>query len=154
MADCPSTIAAITLEATMLILHDPSDLHRITNPAVRQLVALRWQQLHFPDDLDSEPVEFIVIEAGDAVTEIDEAVGIPILTSLFDEIPYGHDSYVPPTEYIERHCHETGSTSFEMYVCLTDEGAGSVVFIADQEGTDTRLLSMLREFSTPAMSTP
>ncbi len=139
----------------MITVTDPADLPRIANPAIRNLVALRFQQLHSPDDLDYEHFELIVVEVGDEVSAIEDAIGIPILTSIFDEIPYGHDGYVPPTEYIERrHCNETGNTTFEMYVCLTDDGAGSVVFIEDQEGTDTRLLSMLREFSTPAVISP
>lgn len=139
----------------MVIVTDPSDLPRITNSAIRKLVALRLQQLHSPDDLDGEPVELIVVEAGDAVSEIEQAIGIPILTSLFEDITYGHSDYVPPTEFIERKlCHETGNTTFEMYVCLTDSGAGAAIFVPDEEGIDADLLLMLTEWATPAVSAP
>ena len=75
----------------MVIVTDPSDLPRITNSAIRKLVALRLQQLHSPDDLDGEPVELIVVEAGDAVSEIEQAIGIPIGTNC---IPFHADSFL------------------------------------------------------------
>ena len=136
----------------MIIVTDPSDLPRITNPAIRELVALRLEQLHSPDDLDGDLVELIVVEAGDAVSEIEEAIGIPILTSLFDEIPYGHDEYVPPTEFIERHTHDN-AIIFELFFTASDSGAGTAIFVP-AEGVDADLLLMLTEWSTPAVSTP
>ena len=52
----------------MLILRNESEIHRITNPAIRQLMALRFLQLNATDDPDAPDaghVEFIVVEAGD-----------------------------------------------------------------------------------------
>ena len=77
----------------MLILRNESEIHRITNPAIRQLMALRFLQLNATDDPDAPDaghVEFIVVEAGDPVPEIEQAAGFPILTSLFDDLPFEH----------------------------------------------------------------
>ena len=76
----------------MLIIRNPSDLPRIANPAIRQLVALRFQQLA-PSAAPATPGMspdgyFVVVEAGDAVSEIEQAVGFPVLSGLFEDLPY------------------------------------------------------------------
>lgn len=136
----------------MVIVTDLSDLSRITNPAIRQLVALRLQQLHSPDDLDSEPVELIVVEARDAVSAIGQAAGLSILTSL-DELPFDHPDYVPPTEFIERHTHDNAIV-FELFILASDSGAGTAIFVPDEEDIDADLLAVARAWATPAVSTP
>ena len=68
----------------MLILRNESEIHRITNPAIRQLMALRFLQLNATDDPDAPDaghVEFIVVEAGDPVPEIEQAAGFPLSKS-------------------------------------------------------------------------
>lgn len=136
----------------MLILRDPSDLSRITNPAIRQLVALRLQQLYSPDDLDSELVEMIVVEAGDAVPAIEQAAGFPILTGLFDGLPFDHPDFYPCTEILEEHKNEH-SRIYEMVFIGNDDGAATAIFVPDIEGIEANLLAMLRKFSTPAAVT-
>lgn len=137
----------------MLILRDPSDLSRITNPAIRQLVALRLQQLHSANEFDSEPVELIVVEAGDSVLAIENAAGFPILTGLFDDLPFDHPDYVPPTEFIERHTHDN-AIIFELFFVASDSGAGTALFVPDEEDGQADLLAMCRSWATPAVSTP
>lgn len=135
----------------MLILRDISAIATITNPAIRQLVALRFQQLNSPDALDTEAVEFVVVQSGDEVSDIEQAAGVPILTSLFDGLPYTHVDYVHPFEFIERHSHEN-TIIFELLVITADSGAGTTLFVPDEEGVEANLLSMLREFATPSVS--
>ncbi len=138
----------------MIIVTDLSDLPRITNPAIRELVALRLQQLHSPDDLDGELVELIVVEAGDSVLAIENAAGYPFLsTGLFDDLPFDHPDYVPPTEFIERHIHDNASV-FELFFVASDSGAGSAIFAPDEEGVAEQLLAIARAWATPAVSTP
>lgn len=135
----------------MLILRDLSAIAAVTNPGIRQLVALRLQQLNSPDSLDNEAIEFIVVEAGDSVPAIEQAAGFPILTSLLDGHPYTHVDYVHPFEFIERHSHEN-TIIFEFLVITADSGAGTALFVPDEEGVEANLLSMLRKFATPAVS--
>ena len=78
----------------MVIVTAPSDLPHIANLAVRQLVALRLRLLA----MTATPCEFIVVEGGEAVSEIEHAAGFSILTSLFDDLPFGHPDFYPCTE--------------------------------------------------------
>ncbi len=137
----------------MLIINNASEIQRINNPTIQELVALRFRQLNSPDGPDCEPVEIVVVEAGDSVPAIEQATGIPILTGLFDDLPFGHPEYVPPTEFIERHLHDNAIT-FELFNVASDSGAGTALFIPDEEGINADLLAMCRSFSTPAMNTP
>jgi len=140
----------------MVIVTDPSDLPRISNPAIRELVALRWRQLHSPDDLDApdaEPVEFIVVEAGDPAQEIEQAAGFPILTGLFDDLPYTDPDFQPCTEILEEHRNEH-TCIYEMVFIGSDDGAATAIFIPDEEGIDADLLAMCQSFATPAVTSP
>lgn len=138
----------------MIIVNDESDLPRIANPAIRKLVALRLEQLQSPGDLDSECFELIVVEAGDEVSAIEQAAGVAFMsTGLFDDFPFDHPDYVPPTEFIERHTHD-GAIIFELFIVTSDSGAGTAIFVPDEEGIDADLLLMLTEWATPAVSAP
>lgn len=137
----------------MLILRDPSEISSITNPAIRQLVALRLQQLNSPDALDTEVVEFIVVESGDSVPVIEQAAGFPILKSLFDDLPFNHPDFYPCTEILEEHKHEHHRI-YELVFISNDDGAATAIFVPDTEGIDANLLAMCRSFATPAVSTP
>lgn len=136
----------------MLVVTHPSDLPRIANPAIRQLVALRFQQLA-PDASPSSPCEFIVVEGGEAVSEIEQAAGYPILTSLFDELPYTDPDFQPCSEIFEE--HQYGNTCFyEMVFLGSDDGAATSIWIPDEKGISPDLLSVCRSWATPAVSFP
>jgi hypothetical protein len=137
----------------MLILHDIESISLITNPAIKKLVALRWQQLQSPGDLDSECFELIVVEAGDEVSAIEDVTGLPILTGLFDDLPYNDADFQPCSEILEAHRNEH-SCIYEMVFIGNDDGAATAIFIPDTEGVDDDLLAMCRSFATPAVSTP
>lgn len=135
----------------MVLVTDFSDLSRIANPAIRKLVSLRLQQLSLPCDLGTAPVEWIVVEAGDSVPEIEEIAGFPILTSLFDELPYTDPDFQPCSEILEEHRNED-SCIYEMVFEGSGDGAVAC-FIPEEDGIDANLLLMLRMFATPAVST-
>ena len=136
----------------MITIRNPSDLPRIANPAIRQLVALRLQQL-IPNATPATPCEFIVVEGGEAVSEIDQAAGLPILTGLFDNLPFEHPDFYPCTEILEEHRNEHTSI-FEMVFISNDDGATTAIFVPDQEGIAPDLLAMCRSCATPAVSAP
>ncbi len=136
----------------MIAISDASDLPRIANLAIRKLVALRWQQLCSPDDLDSELVELLVVEAGDSVAAIEQATGFPILISL-DDLPFDHPDFTPPFEIMEEHRYEQ-YRFYELYYVASDSGAGTTIIVPDEKNNDANLLAMCRSFATTAMSTP
>jgi hypothetical protein len=133
----------------MLTVADASDLPRITNPATRELVALRLQQL---GSEASAFTELIIVEAGDAAQEIEQAAGFSILTD-FDGLPFDHPDFCPCSEILEKFTYGNACI-YEMVFIGNDDGAATAIFIPDTEGVDDDLLAMCRSFATPAVSTP
>ena len=136
----------------MVIVTYPSDLPHIANLAVRQLVAHRLRQLA-PSATPATPCEFIAVEGGDAVSEVEATVGLPILHGLFDDLPFGHPDFAPCFDLLEEHIN--GNTRiYEMVFISNDDGAATAIFVADSEGIDANLLALCRSFATPAVTSP
>lgn len=135
----------------MLRIDNASKVQRIANPAIRELVALRFQQLA-PSAAPAAPCEFLVVEGGEAVSEIEQATGFPILTD-FEGLPFGHPDFYPCTEILEEHQNDDVCI-WEIVFISDDDGAATAIFVPDQEGIDSDLLAMCRSFSTPAVSMP
>lgn len=145
----------------MLIIHNASEVPCITHPGIKKLISLRFQQLA-PSATPAAPNDspdgcFIVVEGGEAVFEIEQAAGFPILTSLFDDLPFDHPDFQPCSELLEEHRNDN-TCIYEMVFISNDDGAFTAIFVPDQEGIDADLLAMCRSFAThalnPAMSTP
>lgn len=135
----------------MITVTDPAELPRITNTAIRQLVALRLQQLS-PVASPLNPSEFIVVEGGESVSEIEQAAGFPILKSLFDDLPFDHPDFYPCSEILEEHRNEH-SCIYEMVFIGNDDGTFTCLLIPNEEGINADLLVMCRSFAKPAVST-
>lgn len=134
----------------MVIVTDQSQLLRISHPGIHHLISIRLQQL----GSDATPsTELIVVECGDSTSAIEQAAGFPILTSLFDDLPFGHPDYTPPFEIMEKHRNEHDCI-YELVFIGDDDGAATAIFIPDQEGVEADLLAMCRSWATAAMSTP
>jgi hypothetical protein len=138
----------------MIIVTDPSDLPRIANLAIRELVALHFRQLNSPDDPDAPDADgcFIVVEASDSVSVIEQAAGYPILRSLFDDLHFGHPDFYPCSEILKEHRNEHACI-YEMVFISDDDGTFTAIFIEEGVGPADMLL-MCRSFATLAMSTP
>ena len=139
----------------MLILRDHSAVDLIADPDLRALVALRYRQLHSPDDPDAPDAtgHFIVVEPGDTVEQLEQSVGLPILHGLFDDLPFGHPDFFPCSEILEEHRNES-TCIYEMVFISNDDGAATAIFVADTEGIDADLLALCRSFATPAVTSP
>lgn len=136
----------------MLIIHRASEVQSITHPSIKDLVSLRFQQLNSPDDPDAEGF-FIVVEGREAVSEIEQAAGFPILTGLFDDLPFGHPDFYPSSEILEEHRNDN-TCFYEMVFISNDDGAFTAIFVPDEEGIDEQLLALARSFATPAVTPP
>lgn len=137
----------------MITLRNSAEIAAIPNPAIRFLLDRRIRQLNSPDGPDVPDATFIVVEGGDAVSEIEQAAGFPLLHGLFDDIPFGHPDFYPCFEFLEEHHHDQ-QCIFEMVFIGNDDGAATAIFVADQEGVAPDLLAMCRSFATAAISTP
>ena len=142
----------------MIVITQSADVTQVSNPAIRSLLTRRFQLLAESAPTATTvhmvtPCEFILVEGGDAVSEIEQAAGYPILTGLFDDLPYTDPDFQPCSEILEEHHHEQ-YTFYEMVFIGNDDGAFACVLIPDEEGIDADLLAMCRAFSTPAVNTP
>ena len=133
----------------MIILRDQAKLQQIFHSPTRKLASIRLQQLQH-DMADSM---FIVVEAGDTAAEVEAVAGFPMLSGLFDGLPYTDPDFQPCSEFME--VHRIGdSCIYEMVFIGTDDGSFSCVLLPDVEGIDADLLAVCRLFATPAVSTP
>lgn len=144
----------------MVIVTNASELPRIAHPGIRHLVAIRLQQLKAPlppDEPAAASVEFIIVEPGDSATAVEQAAGFPILTSLFDDLPFDHPDFYPCHEILEEHSYEQYRI-FEMVFIGNDDGAATAIFIPAEDGIDANLLAVCRSWATqasgPTVSTP
>ena len=120
----------------MLILKYPSSFDSITDPDILKLVKLRHSQLG-----DEMFVSVIIIEAGDSISCIEEEIGFPILTNLFDDVRYPDPDFVPSCEALEDH-----GGCYEMLFILSDGNEAVEIFIP-KVGVDPLLLSMCSQFA-------
>lgn len=132
----------------MLILRDPAATSQVTGPYIHELVSLRWSQI-----LAGEPCDYdrhgymVIVESGDTVEQVEQAVGLPILHGLFDDVPFGHPDFAPCFDILEEHRNES-STIYEMVFISNDDGFATTVFVPTSEGIPTDLLAMCRSFAT------
>lgn len=128
----------------MKILHDSKSIKEGARSwpdcNVRQLLAAHVARLSEYEGYDvSELVRFIVFEHGDAVTDLDAALGFPIMTNRFDGTHFGGPDFSPSWEVAEEYSHW-----YELVFVLSDDGFGVVVFIP--KNTQPQLLKMLQQY--------
>jgi hypothetical protein len=121
----------------MLKIHNRSRLHHISDPDILKLVTLRLAQLG-----STLPTPMLIMEHGDSLSDIEEEIGFPILTNLFDDISYPDPDFVPSCEALEDH-----GGCYEMLFILGD-GEEAVEIFIPKTGVDASLLSMCADFST------
>ena len=126
----------------MLIIHNRSQLHHITDPDIHKLVTLRLSQL---DSIHPSPM--IIMEHGDSLSDIEKEIGFPILTNLFDDISYPDPDFITFCEALEDH-----GDFYEMLFILGD-GDDAVEIFIPKHGVDTALLSMCADFAVMVHST-
>ena len=137
----------------MIVLREGMATSQITDPYIRELVALRWSQV-----LASEPYDYdrhgymVVVEPGDTVEQLEQEIGLPILHGLFDDIPFGDDDFTPCFEILEEHTYENAVRIYEMVFIRNDDGFATTVFVPACEGIPGDLLALCRSFATPAVT--
>ncbi len=132
----------------MLILRDPAVTSQVTDPSIHELVSLRFRQI-----LAGEPYDYdrhgymVIVESGDTVEQLEQEIGLPLLRSLFDDLPYGDPDFTPCLDILEEHTYEQHRI-YEMVFIRNDDGFATTVFVPACEGIPTDLLAMCRSFAT------
>ena len=105
---------------------------------LHQLISAHIERLQEFGGMDlGELVHFVVFEQGDSITDLDAALGFPIMTNRFDGIRFGQAGFMPSWETVEEHI-----LWFECVYVISDDGAGVVVFVS--KDTVSELLPMLQ----------
>lgn len=138
----------------MIVLRNPLTVGEVTDPYIRELVALRFAQVMAGEPYDYDRHGYmVVVEVGDTVQQLEQETGLPILHGLFDDLPFGDPDFTPCFEILEEHRNDN-TCIYEMVFISNDDGAATAIFVPDQEGIDADLLAMCRSFATPAVSMP
>ena len=120
----------------MLILKYPSSFDSITDPDILRLVKLRHSQLG-----DEMFGAVIIVEAGDSISCIEEEIGFPILTNLFDDVRYPDPDFVPCFEALKDH------GNFYEILFLFSDGDDAIEIFIPKVGVDPLLLSMCSQYA-------
>lgn len=129
----------------MQITRDTDSIHaliRSTNDTeLLTLMAAHIERLQEYEGVQLEQlIRLIVFEQGDALVDLDRALGFPVMTNRFDGSHFGDPDFQPCWEVIERHTHW-----FEWVYVLSDDGAGVVVFMPVDADND--LIPMLTRYT-------
>ena len=126
-------------------LHTPDDLAGLDDPALGDVIRQRFAELATYDDFTfDELAEFWLVESGDTVEALEEAIHLPIAHGWFSDARYPDPDFAPAWEVLEAH-----ASGFEMVFVTSDSGYGTVLWIP-QQGTDPTLLAMCAEYATSA----
>ena len=120
----------------MLKILTMSQLNLVTAADILDLLRLRFEQLNLEMN-----VTMFIVEPRETVEDIEEEIGFPILTNLFDDVRYPDPDYVPCFEVLEDH-----GGCYEMLFILSDGDEAIVIFIP-KVGVDPLLLSMCSQFA-------
>ena len=126
----------------MLKIHNRSQLNTIIDPDILKLITLRLAQLG-----PTLPTPMIIMEHGDSLSDIEEEIGAPILTNLFDDTTYPDPDFVPSCEALADH-----GGFYEMLFLFSD-GEEAVEIFIPKTGVDASLLSMCADFAVMVHST-
>jgi hypothetical protein len=114
----------------MLLLDESQTLPRIAQPGLSRLLTLRRQQC-------GSLAGCVLVEPSDTTAALEQALELCIVSSLFGEVRFPHDDYVPCFEVIEDH-----GDGYEMVFITDDDTGNSVLFIPKQADIDADLLSL------------
>lgn len=131
----------------MRVLRSKEEIASLLDGTLRTLIQQRIAQIEGCCPWSAEELgPVIVVEPGDSVQALEAEIGLPVLRSLFDEVPFGNDDFVPGFEWVE----SLGDAAFEMVFIVSDSGAGYDIFILNQPGVDPDLLALCQAYATPA----
>jgi hypothetical protein len=134
----------------MLILSDPADVKALPFGLMRTLLTTRFAELSLEEPYDPAINGiFIVVEVGDAISEIERVSGCRLLGNRFSAARLGDADFLPDWECLELHPGLDGSPDLlEMVFVLSDDGYGVVILIPQHDDIDPGLLALCRAYGT------
>lgn len=126
----------------MHVIRTDSDLDSLEDPELLALVRQRIADTAEYVDHFSELVFFVIVQPGDDIATVDEALGFTVIANRFDGIPFGQAGFTPSWDVLAEF-----PSWFEMVYVLSDDGNGVTVFVSKASGTPEELLAMCRAFA-------
>lgn len=133
----------------MRVIRTDVDLTALEDPDLLDLIHRRIEEAAEYVDHFSELVFFIVVQPGDDIADVDEALGFAVMANRFDGIRFGAPAFTPSWDVLAEH-----PGWFELVYVLGDDGNGVTVFVSKTGGTaeaaddvSPELLAMCRAYA-------
>ncbi len=114
----------------MHVIRTDSDLDAVEDLELQALVRQQISNITEYVDHFSELVYFVIVQPGDDVADIDEALGFPVMANRFDGIPFGAPAFTPSWDVLAEH-----PGWFELVYVLSDDGNGVTMFVSRTQGS-------------------
>ena len=129
----------------MIVVRDHSTINQISNPATKELVLARINNLGGVAFDADELGYFLVVESSDTLEALSAQLGIDLLRNRFTGIRYGQADFTPSFEFIEEF-----PSCYDIVFVLSDDGMGIELFVSKEAGIDPDLIDMCRMYSYKA----
>jgi hypothetical protein len=129
----------------MIVIHDNSTINQIINPAIRELVLARINDLGGVTFDADELGYFLVVESSDTLEAWSAQLGFDLLRNRFTGIRYEQADFKPSFEFIEEF-----PSCYDIVFVLSDDGMGVELFVSKEAGIDPDLIGMCRMYSNKA----
>ncbi len=135
----------------MIVVRDLPTIDQVSNPAIRELVQQRINDLGGESFDSNELGYFLVVEAGDTTEAIQAQLSFDLLRNRFTGIPFNATGFTPSFEFLEEF-----PACYDMVFVLEDSGFGVEIFVPKEEGIDSDLIAMCRmyAYTTPPEDGP
>ena len=135
----------------MHVVEDLQSTHPISNPAIRELVQQRINDLGGESFDSNELGYFLVVESSDTLEAWSAQLGFDLLRNRFTGIRFNATGFTPSFEFIEEF-----PACYDMVFVLDDTGFGVEIFVPKEEGIDPDLIAMCQMFAykAPPEDTP
>jgi len=132
----------------MHVIRLESDLQVLEDPNLLALIRRRIADTAEFVDTFGELVFFVIVEPGDDIAAVDDALGFAVMANRFDGTTFGEPGFTPSWDVLDEH-----AGYYELVYVLSDDGQGVTVFVRKSEGVSAELLAMCRQFSTSEADT-
>ena len=129
----------------MIVVRDHSTIDQISNPAIRELVQQRINDLGGEAFDSNELGYFLVVESSDTLEAWSAQLGFDMLRNRFTGIRFNATGFTPSFEFIEEF-----PACYDMVFVLDDTGIGVEIFVPKAEGIDPDLIAMCRMYAYTA----
>ena len=129
----------------MIVVRDHSTIDQISNPAIRELVQQRINDLGGEAFDSNELGYFLVVESSDTLEAWSAQLGFDMLRNRFTGIRFNATGFTPSFEFIEEF-----PACYDMVFVLDDTGIGVEIFVPKEEGIDPDLIAMCRMYAYTA----